>query len=62
MKKAKFPVHTSLLHLIHSPTLILSGAGKVVTGVDEGKAAKTIHQHIPNSTLALFQDAFDHSM
>ncbi|MGG2016306.1 alpha/beta fold hydrolase [Bacillus sp. S10(2024)] len=59
MKRAKFPVHTSLLHLVQSPTLILSGAGKVVTGVDEGKAAKTIHKYIQNSTLALFQDAFD---
>ncbi|EMA6345043.1 alpha/beta hydrolase [Bacillus cytotoxicus] len=59
MKTAKFPVHTSLLHRIQSPTLILSGAGEVVSGVDEGKAGKTIHKYIPNSTLALFQDAFD---
>ncbi|WP_243765342.1 hypothetical protein [Bacillus arachidis] len=42
MKKAKFAVHTSLLHLIQFPTLILSGAGKVVIGVDEGKVALTV--------------------
>ncbi|MGR5909204.1 hypothetical protein ACT7C4_01060 [Bacillus pacificus] len=59
MKRATFPVHTSLLHLVQSPTLILSGAGKVVTGVDEGKAARTIHKYISNSTLALFENAFD---
>lgn len=59
IKKAKFPVHTSLLHHIQSPTLILSGAGKVMTGIDEGKAARTIHKHVPNGTLALFHNAFD---
>ncbi|WP_242220027.1 alpha/beta fold hydrolase [Bacillus cereus group sp. BfR-BA-01380] len=59
IKKAPFPTHTHLLHQIQSETLILSGAGKIVTGIDEGKAGRTIYKNVANGKLALFQNAFD---
>lgn len=59
MKKAPFPTHTDQLHRVKSPTLVMGGAGKVVTGVDEGKGSRTIYNHLQNAKLALFKDAFD---
>jgi len=59
MKKAPFPTHTNQLHQIQSPTLVMGGEGKVITGVDEGKGSRTIFNHIQNAKLALFKNAFD---
>ncbi|WP_020059928.1 hypothetical protein [Bacillus sp. 123MFChir2] len=43
----------------HQGKYALPDGQSFTTGDDEGKTAKTIHKHIQNSTLALFQDAFD---
>ncbi|AIE61329.1 alpha/beta fold hydrolase [Bacillus methanolicus] len=60
MKKAPFPYHTHLLNKIKSPTLIMGGEGKVVTGIYEGKASAIIFDNMhENATLALFKGAFD---
>lgn len=59
MKKAPFPTHTDQLHRITSPTLVMGGEGKVMTGVDEGKGSRTIFNHIQHAQLALFKNAFD---
>lgn len=49
-----------MLPQITVPTLVMSGAGKVVTGIDEGVAATTIFNNLKcEATLALFKDAFD---
>lgn len=58
MKTSKFPTHTDELHYITCPTLVMGGDMKIM-GVDEGKASRTIYEHIPNATLALFKNAFD---
>jgi len=59
MKKAPFPTHTDQLHRIKSPTLVMGGEGKVITGVDERKGSRTIFNQIRNAKLALFKNAFD---
>ncbi|MFE3574827.1 hypothetical protein [Lysinibacillus sp. NPDC059133] len=59
MKKAPFPTHTDQLYRIKSPTLVMGGEGKVITGVDEGKGSRIIFNHIQNAKLALFKNAFD---
>lgn len=58
IKTSKFPNHTNELHYITCPTLVMGGDMKVM-GVDERKASKTIYEHIPNATLALFKKSFD---
>ena len=58
MKTSKFPNHTKELHYITCPTLVMGGDMKVM-GVDERKGSTTIYEHIPNATLALFENCFD---
>ncbi|MFD2616461.1 alpha/beta fold hydrolase [Terrilactibacillus laevilacticus] len=57
-KAHHFPNHTSELKHISAPTLVMGGDRKVV-GVDERKGSEILFENIPNSTLALFKDAFD---
>lgn len=59
MKRASFPAHTEQLSSIKVPTLVMGGAGKVVTGIDEGKAARLIYERIPDARLVLVEGAFD---
>ncbi|MFJ7737400.1 alpha/beta fold hydrolase [Lysinibacillus sp. NPDC097287] len=58
MKTSEFPTHTNELHHITCPTLVMCGDMKLM-GVDEKKASLAIYKHIPNSTLAVFENAFD---
>lgn len=57
-KTSEFPAHTDELKNISVPTLVMGGDRKVM-GVDERKGSEIIFDHISDSTLALFKDAFD---
>ncbi|MFC5775418.1 alpha/beta fold hydrolase [Ectobacillus antri] len=57
-KNSEFPTHTNELKNINVPTLVMGGDRKVM-GVDERKGSQILFNNIPNSTLALFKNAFD---